>query len=139
MRRDPQKAVLVLDATLEYFDGGGARFFARHVPAPLPDRRAAACAGQQRIRGAGTEFYLRAALLSMLDDELDPLIEFVMARLCGHREPGEPNDRDLMDYNDGFSYDEVRDRRRRSARAIGNHDRLCTSALLHADRALTKG
>jgi hypothetical protein len=105
MRRDPAKAILVLDAMLEFFDSGrrwtrgefhnqgGHRCLIgalRHV------RR------QQRILAAGTEYYLRAAMIEAgrpLDQHtgLSPL-----AVACVTLS-------DLMNYNDlADSYDEVR-------------------------------
>ncbi len=109
-QRDPAKAVQVLDLMLEFFDGGR-----RWMRGMLRDasRQHRCLIGalryvrrQQRIRGAGTEFYLHAALLSMIEAVEDPLIDF-MARAYALRAP---DDRDLMDYNDCGcpSYDEVR-------------------------------
>lgn len=66
MRRDPARAILVLDAMLEFFDGG--RRWTRQL---LNDGMGNRCLigalrhvrHQQRIRGAGTPDYLRTAII----------------------------------------------------------------------------
>jgi hypothetical protein len=121
MHRDPAKAILVLDAMLEFFDGG-RRWTQGELLDESGQNRCLIGAlhyvqQQQRIRGAATEFYLRTALLSALNEEKqpqidellpDPLIEFALARLSGSPEPSNP-DYDLMTYNDDLEgYDHVR-------------------------------
>jgi hypothetical protein len=128
MRRDPAKAIAVLNAMLEFFDGG--KRWTRQL---LHDDRGNRCLigalryvrQQQRIRGAGTEFYLRAAFLALLDDPLD--------------EP-EPGDCALMDHNDSAAcYDEVR-RWIVDARGIAQAEldakRERTSTMLQPDRGV---
>jgi hypothetical protein len=104
MRRDPAKAILVLDAMLEFFDGG-RRWTQGALHDETGQNRCLIGAlhyvrQQQRIRGAATEFYLRTALLSALNEENqwqidevlpDPLIEFALARLSGAPEPSNPD------------------------------------------------
>ena len=109
-RRDPAKAVQTLNAMLEYFDGGRRWMRLRLRDASGQHRCLIGTLHhvrrQERIRGCGTEFYLRAALLSLHDDPLDPLIERVMARSSGELDSGYD---DLMSYNDDdLSYDHVR-------------------------------
>jgi hypothetical protein len=108
MRRDPAKAIVVLDAMLQFFDGGK-----RWTQGELRDYRRRRCLigalehieRQQRLRGSGAESYLRSAILST-GDSLDPLIRFAIALL--NILPA-PDDRDLTNYNDeAASYDEVR-------------------------------
>jgi hypothetical protein len=121
MRRDPAKAIAVLDAMLEFFDGG-RRWTQGELLDETSQNRCLIGAlhyvrQQQHIRGAATEFYLRTALLSTLNkdkrrhvDELIPntLIEVALARLAGVPEPSNP-DYDLITYNDDLeSYDHVR-------------------------------
>ena len=70
MRRDPAKAIVVLDAMLEFFDGGR-----RWIRGQLRDKDGRCLVGalgyvrrQQRIRGAGTEHYLRRAMIDRAGD-----------------------------------------------------------------------
>jgi hypothetical protein len=59
---------------------------------------------QQRIRGSGTESYLRSAILST-DAVLEPFIRFTIALL---NIPPAPDDRDLTNYNNAAaSFDDV--------------------------------
>lgn len=146
-RRNSAKAIAVLDAMLEFFDGG--RRWTRGVLRDAAAERRCLIGTlrhvrrQQRIRGAGTDFYLHAAL-SIPNKPPDTLMELVMAQLCRSREP---NDRDLMGYNDGSSYDEVRAlivearalaqaeldeaRDQRRADALAHIEGGCISALAH--------
>jgi hypothetical protein len=102
MRRDPAKAIVVLAAMLEFFDGG--RRWIRGQLRDKDGRRLVGALGyirrQQRIRGAGTEHYLRRAMIDRAGD-LNPLNELTI---------GMPGDGNLMRYNDlSTGYDEVRD------------------------------
>jgi hypothetical protein len=111
MRRDPAKAIAILDAMLEYFEGGR-----RWTRGMLRDQHQHRCLigalrhvrRQQHIRGAGTEHYLRAAFWTfdpLREDLADPLIASIIVRWRAL----EPDDRDLMNYNDDAdSYDDVR-------------------------------
>ena len=103
MRRNPAKAIAMLDAMLEFFDGGrrwmtgslGGGLFTHQrclVGALRHVRR------QLKIRGAGTEHYLRCALI-----DVKPSI--------GLLKPGvlDGPDFQLMRYNDScWTYDELR-------------------------------
>ena len=105
-RRNPVKAVQVLDSMLEFFDGGrrwhqGAMFDAtgnrcligalRHIRATL------------HIRGDGTVHYLRAAIAPIHDD---PLLNWLLGERWKRPERGGG---DLMHYNDCCDdYDEIR-------------------------------
>jgi hypothetical protein len=105
MRRDPAKAIVVLDAMLEFFDGGR-----RWIRGQLRDKDGRCLVGalgyvrrQQRIRGAGTEHYLRRAMIDRTGD-LDPLTDLWVLTI------GMPDDGNLMRYNDlSAGYHEVRD------------------------------
>jgi hypothetical protein len=106
-RRNPVKAVQVLDSMLEFFDDGrrwhqGAMFDAtgnccligalRHIRATL------------RIRGDGTVHYLRAAVAPIHDD---PLLNWLIGERWKRPERGGG---DLMHYNDCCDdYDEIRE------------------------------
>jgi hypothetical protein len=108
-RRDPAKAMQVLDAMLEFFDGGR-----RWTRGMLRDRyhQHRCLIGalrhvrrQQRISGAGTEHYLRHAMLARTGD-LNPLTDLWVQTVAEHLLM---NDADLMHYNDASAdYDEVR-------------------------------
>jgi hypothetical protein len=98
-RRDPAKAVQVLDMMLKFFDGGRRRQQAQLVS---NDGQARCLVGALRhvrkeygIRTDGTIHYLRDAL-----EAYDPLCE-----------PWKPerNDTDLMGFNDGSAFQEVRE------------------------------
>jgi hypothetical protein len=107
MRRDPAKAIALLDAMLQFFDGG--RLWIRGPVADqgwgLSGRGLAACAPGAAHSRAGTEFYLRAAL-SMLDPD-PPMAALI--RLIGRGVLPELCDRDLINFNDEADrYDEVR-------------------------------
>jgi hypothetical protein len=154
MRRDPAKAILVLDAMLEFFDGG-RRWTQGELLDETGQNRCLIGAlhyvrQQQRIPGAGTEFYLRTALFSALNEEKsridevlpDPLIEFALARLSGVPERRNP-DYDLTSYNDDVEgYEHVRAliieaRAVAQAEIDAARDRGRTSRLLQPDRAVT--
>ena len=106
-RRNPVKAVQVLDSMLEFFDGGrrwhqGAMFDAtgnrcligalRHMRATL------------RIRGEGTDYYLRAAIAPIHDD---PLLNWLIGEKW---KPPQRGGWDLIHYNDNCDdYEELRD------------------------------
>jgi hypothetical protein len=108
MRRDPAKAVQVLDTMLEFFDGG-RRWTRGTLCDQYGERRCLIGAlryvrQQQHIRGAGTEHYLRHAMISGVADDLDPLSDLWVFAI------GMPGDGDLMRYNDvSADYDEVRE------------------------------
>ena len=104
-RRDPAKAVQVLDAMLEFFDGGG-RWTRGHLHDPIGNRCLIGALRhvrrQQNIRGAGTEFYLHTAFLAALEE----MNSLRMVGLIPFRPTGA--EADLMRYNDlSVSYDEV--------------------------------
>jgi hypothetical protein len=97
MRRDPAKAIAVLDAMLEFFDGG-KRWTRGMLRDHHHQHRCLIGAlrhirQQQRIRGAGTEHYLRDAMIARADD-LDPLTDLWVLGV------GMACDGDLMRYND---------------------------------------
>ncbi len=144
MRRDPARAILVLDAMLEFFDGGR-----RWTQGELLDESGQSrcligalhyVRQQQRVRGGGTEFYLYASLPKAFYGAskaapIDVLIEFAKPR---RRVP----DHWIMNYNDNaISYDHVR-ALIIAARAIAQAeidaapDRRRTSRLLQPDRAV---
>jgi hypothetical protein len=113
-RRDPAKAVQVLDAMLEFFDGG--RRWARGT---LRDQYGQRCLigalrhirQQQRIRRAGTEHYLRDALQQLAEHSygVQQIDDVLLLHLHLLAWKPERNDVDLMGFNDGSAYDEVRE------------------------------
>jgi hypothetical protein len=101
MRRDPAKAILVLDAMLEFFEGG-RRWIDGILRDDITNKRCLVGAlhyvrQQQRIHGAGTEHYLHMALPSIVRKFLEP--GFV--EIFNYDKPTTP-DNDLMSFNDEF-------------------------------------
>jgi hypothetical protein len=106
--RDPEKAILILDAMLEFFDGG-KRWTQDMLSDASGQHRCLIGAlrharQQQRIREDGTAFYLRVAWIA--PDLADKLMSLALPAWDGL---SDPDDGDLMIYNDVCdSYDEVR-------------------------------
>jgi hypothetical protein len=105
LRRDPEKAVQALDAMLEFFDGGSRWTRGELVTG---DGQARCLVGalrhvrnELRIRGDGTVHYLRDAAQPDYDD-----LEICLPLLLWSNR--ERDDADLMGFNDGSTYDEVR-------------------------------
>ena len=101
-RRDPAKAITMLDAMLEYFDGG--RRWTQCTLADASGQHRCLIGAlrhvrhQQRIYGAGTEHYLRAALTLIPDSiEYPPDLRRIMAQFRRSTVSGV---HDLMRYND---------------------------------------
>ena len=108
MRRDPAKAIVVLDAMLEFFNSGE-----RWTRGAFLNGAGQRCLigalryvrWQQHIRGAGVENYLRGALIERIAEDIDgwPHPASTLWRCDG-------GDTVLMCYNDtsAAGYDEVR-------------------------------
>ena len=112
-KRNPEKAIQMFDAMLEFFDGG-RRWTRGELQDASGQHRCLIGAlhyvrRQQGIRGAGTETYLHDALLEMQKKPLDQISDPFTALLYTHCKPCQPDNKDLMSYNDGSSYDEVRE------------------------------
>jgi hypothetical protein len=110
MRRDPTRAILVLDAMLEFFDGGRrwtrGELVARDGQARCLVGALRRVRNELRIRGDGTVHYLRDAIKPNSDDLVIPGICFSQLPLLSWNKR-EPGDADLMGFNDGSTYDEV--------------------------------
>jgi hypothetical protein len=113
-RRDPEKAVQALDAMLEFFDGGSRWTRGELVTG---DGQARCLVGalrhvrnELRIRGEGTVHYLRDAAQPKYDDPLYlGISREYFSQLSILWNMRERDDADLMGFNDGSTYDEVRE------------------------------
>jgi hypothetical protein len=110
MRRDPAKATAVLDAMLEFFDGGQ-----RWTRGILCDEHRHRCLvgalrhvrRQEHIRGSGAEYYLRQAMLTMSQHPGVAFDIFMHLRSCYDRPAV------LESYNDtSAGYHDVRSHHR---------------------------